>query len=217
MLGLPQIRGKSMSVSRRKLLAFALLSSCVFPVLSANSSETINYIYDARGRLVQVGRSGRVNDGIQASYSYDRGDNRTNVTVTGPGFLVNDVTAIEGSALVFTVVRTGGSASTATVSFLTSNGTAVAGSDYDAASGNLTFDPGVTTRTVSVTTIDDASIEVAETVNVTLSNPTGATISDAQGVGTITNNDEAPPSFALWLDVMNATEGDPRCSQGTLD
>jgi hypothetical protein len=49
----------------------------------ASASETISYTYDALGRVVQVSRTGTVNNGVTANYSYDRADNRTNVTVTG--------------------------------------------------------------------------------------------------------------------------------------
>src|SRR5688572_6260028 len=51
---------------------------------SARGSETVNYGYDSLGRLVRVERTGTVNNGVNAHYSYDSADNRTNVTV-GPG------------------------------------------------------------------------------------------------------------------------------------
>ncbi|HYW17592.1 MAG TPA: RHS repeat domain-containing protein [Allosphingosinicella sp.] len=50
---------------------------------AAQSAETISYGYDSLGRLVRVERSGSVNDGVSAQYSYDSADNRTNVTVAG--------------------------------------------------------------------------------------------------------------------------------------
>lgn len=50
---------------------------------AAMASETIAYTYDALGRLVQVARSGSVNNGVNSSYTYDPADNRTNVTVGG--------------------------------------------------------------------------------------------------------------------------------------
>ncbi len=58
-------------------LLFAVFST------AASASETITYSYDALGRVTQVSRSGTVNNGVTANYSYDRADNRTNVTVTG--------------------------------------------------------------------------------------------------------------------------------------
>lgn len=49
----------------------------------ALASETLNYTYDAKGRLVKVERSGTVNNGVKTEYSHDRADNRQNVKVTG--------------------------------------------------------------------------------------------------------------------------------------
>ena len=51
---------------------------------TAMASETINYSYDARGRLVQVKHSGNVNNNVTANYQYDKADNRTNVNVASP-------------------------------------------------------------------------------------------------------------------------------------
>jgi YD repeat-containing protein len=51
---------------------------------AAVASETINYTYDARGRLVRVKHSGTVNNNVTANYTYDKADNRTNVNVTSP-------------------------------------------------------------------------------------------------------------------------------------
>jgi hypothetical protein len=72
-----------------------------------------------------------------------------------------------------------------TVSFATTDGTAIAGSDYTQTSGTLTFAPGQTTRTILVQTLDDTVAEGSETFTVILSNPVGATITDDQSVGTI--------------------------------
>ncbi len=52
--------------------------------IAAWATETITYTYDARGRLVRVARSGSVNNNVTANYSYDKGDNRTNVNVVSP-------------------------------------------------------------------------------------------------------------------------------------
>lgn len=49
----------------------------------ALATETITYIYDAQGRLVQVVRSGTVNNGVTVVYEHDKADNRKTVTTTG--------------------------------------------------------------------------------------------------------------------------------------
>jgi YD repeat-containing protein len=49
----------------------------------ANASETLNYSYDARGRLVRVQHNGSVNANVVTRYEYDKADNRTLKNVTG--------------------------------------------------------------------------------------------------------------------------------------
>ena len=80
-----------------------------------------------------------------------------------------------------------------TVDHATADGSAVAPGDYTAATGTVTFAPGDTSETVTVQTIDDTDDEGPETFDVNLSNPTGATIADGTGVGTINVNDEPLP------------------------
>ncbi|WP_293992806.1 hypothetical protein [Sphingomonas sp.] len=49
----------------------------------AGGSETQNYTYDAKGRLVKVEHSGSVNSNVVANYTFDHADNRTNLNVSG--------------------------------------------------------------------------------------------------------------------------------------
>lgn len=172
-----------------------VLLLALFLAVPAHAGETITYSYDARGRLVQVARSGTINNGVTSTYTIDKADNRTNVTVsTGgaapPSFSINDVSVTEGGNLVFTVTKAGTATASHNVNYATANGTASSGLDYSATSGALTFAVADTTKTITVATINDTAAESSETVLVNLSGATGgATISDAQGVGTITDND----------------------------
>lgn len=50
---------------------------------AAFAAETITYSYDARGRLIQVARSGTVNNNVTTNYVYDKADNRQTKTTTG--------------------------------------------------------------------------------------------------------------------------------------
>lgn len=111
----------------------------------------------------------------------------------------------EGTASqTITVTRTGDTASTVTVSYATSNGTATAGQDYTAASGTLTFGPGVTSQTFSVPITNDTIDEPNETVNLTLSNPSAATLGLAAAVLTIADDDATP---AITINDMAQNEG----------
>jgi hypothetical protein len=77
-----------------------------------------------------------------------------------------------GSAAVI-VTRGSGAASGVTVQFATSNGSALAGSDYTATSGTLTFAADETSKLIDVPLVDDSVQESAETFVVTLTNPGG--------------------------------------------
>ena len=105
----------------------------------------------------------------------------------------------------FTVTLSAASASSVTVSYATANGTATAGSDYVAASGTLTFAAGETSKPIPVTVNGDTTVESNETFTVNLSGATGATIADAQGVGTITNDDV--PSYLLTVALAGSGSG----------
>jgi Ca2+-binding RTX toxin-like protein len=78
---------------------------------------------------------------------------------------------------------------TVTVAYATANSTAMSGSDYQAASGTLTFAPGDLVEEVTVNVVGDPAIEMDETFFLDLSSPTNATIADARGAATIRNDD----------------------------
>jgi chitinase len=121
----------------------------------------------------------------------------TNDDGTPPSLRIGDATFAEGIAATpghgtFTVTLSKASTAPVTVKFATSNGTATAGRDYVAQSGTLTFAAGQTTKAISIAAIGDSIFEPNEGFTVALSNATGATLADATGAGTITNDDVAP-------------------------
>ncbi|HEX6184662.1 MAG TPA: Calx-beta domain-containing protein [Pyrinomonadaceae bacterium] len=125
-----------------------------------------------------------------------------------PTLSIGDVSATETSSgffgFEFTVTLTGVSAQTVTVNYATADGTAVAGSDYTAASGTLNFLPNETSKTVIVAVVGDTVDEPNETFNLNLSSASNATISDGTGVGSITDDDGAP---SLTVGDATVTEG----------
>jgi subtilisin family serine protease len=105
----------------------------------------------------------------------------------------NAFTATEARGSVVIRVTRSNPAAAASVRFATSNGTAMAGSDYTATSGVINFAAGVGAATFTVPITDDSLFEGPETFNVTLSNPVGGTLgSPATAVVSITDNDRAP-------------------------
>ena len=97
-----------------------------------------------------------------------------------------------GAKAVFSLSLSAPSAVPVTVAYRTADGTAVAGSDFTATSGTVTFAPGATKAEVSVAVIGDATTESSETFSLVLSSPQGATLAQATAVGTILDDDIAP-------------------------
>jgi parallel beta-helix repeat protein len=112
----------------------------------------------------------------------------------GTFILPASVSVTEGGTATITVNRTAGNSGTAVVSYETANGTAIAGSNYLAASGNLTFSDGEATKTINIPIIDDSVYEGSKTFTVSLTTVTnGATIGSPRTTTvTITDNDPAP-------------------------
>lgn len=111
---------------------------------------------------------------------------------------VNDVGVAEGNPAqgapgtnnaTFTVTFPVASTKPITVSYATADGTAKQPGDYTGQSGTLTFAPGDLSKTITVPVVGDTLEESSETFLVNLSNATNASIGDAQGVGTIHDND----------------------------
>jgi hypothetical protein len=114
-----------------------------------------------------------------------------------PSFAVQDATASEEAGTVTVhIVKTGSTASSSTITYQTANGTAGAG-DYTSKSGSITFAAGDTDKTVSVSITNDSAAEATEYFNVNIAASSNGTISDGNGVVTITDTDQLPPSFAI--------------------
>ncbi|MET0556289.1 MAG: ELWxxDGT repeat protein [Vicinamibacteria bacterium] len=120
------------------------------------------------------------------------------VTVTDddrePALTVDDAAVVEGNSgsasLAFTVRLSAASAATVTAGYATAEGTAAGGADFQAASGTLTFAPGVTALTVPVAVWGDTLDEPDEFFPLRLSLPSGAVVA-GHGVGRIRDDDGA--------------------------
>src|SRR5439155_15969217 len=97
---------------------------------------------------------------------------------------------------VFTVRLLAGGGQTVTVNYGTADGSAIAGKDYVATSGTLTFNPGDTMKTITVPVNGDRTDEDDEYFSVNLSGATNAAVYDSSGTGTILDNDP-PPSITI--------------------
>ncbi|HEX7231369.1 MAG TPA: choice-of-anchor Q domain-containing protein [Candidatus Binatia bacterium] len=110
-----------------------------------------------------------------------------------PMVSVNDVTVSEGNSgtvtATFQVTLSAATSQPVTVTFATGGGTATGDTDYVPTSGTITFNPGETSKPITVAVIGDTVVEGNETFFVTVTSATNATIAHGQGIGTILDDD----------------------------
>ncbi len=110
-----------------------------------------------------------------------------NVQITAPSF-----TVAEGSTIDISVERLNGQDGAISIDYSVSPGTAALNTDFSDASGTLQWPDGDTgTRSLSVSALNDSTIEPDETFTVVLSNPTGGTTT-LRSTATVTISDNTP-------------------------
>ncbi len=152
------------------------------PVLNDTTAEnteymTLNLFGAVNGTVVRQAGWGTITD---------------NDGTTGtPGVSVSDGMVNEGDARAsFTVTLDKPSTSQVSVNYATADGSAVAGTDYEAQGlQTLVFAPGEVSKTVYVDLRNDAVVEPHEYFDLVLSSPTNATIADSRGHMFIAQND----------------------------
>jgi hypothetical protein len=149
--------------------------------------------------------------GATLAYSVGTGRIINDDSSSGVQIGVGNATIAEGNAgtrtLRFAATLSAASTSTVSVHYATASSTATSGADVIAASGTLTFAPGVTSNFVPVKVNGDTTFETNETFTLTLSSPVGATIARATATGTIVNDDAgscgiAAPHPARYTSVV---------------
>ncbi|MES2794198.1 MAG: Calx-beta domain-containing protein [Planctomycetota bacterium] len=128
-----------------------------------------------------------------------------------PTVFINDVPQDEGDAVtpfVFTLTLLAPSAVPVTVNYATGSFTAQSGSDFDAATGTVTFNPGETTKTITVNVKGDLNVESDEEFYVNLSPGANVNIGRTAGKGTIVN-DDFPPTFSIQNVSINEGDSGP--------
>ena len=127
-----------------------------------------------------------------------------------PSISIGDAGVVEGAlgdrAVLFNVELSAPAAGTAKVWFVTASGTAVAGSDYAARSGTITFPGASTSAVIAIKVHGDLTPEAKETFSVNLSGPQGAVVANATGTGTIADDDtggQGPVAEAGWSDTTH--------------
>ncbi|RTL28929.1 MAG: type I secretion C-terminal target domain-containing protein [Burkholderiales bacterium] len=175
--------------------------SFVFSTAQATPSIPVNQAVDPR-QLATTSSTTTAEPLAKASIGSD-------VIVTNEG---------AGSA-TFTVTLDKASTQAVTVSYATQPGTAVAGADFVAKSGTVTFQPGETSKTISVDIVNDDRYEGAETFTVRLSAPVNASLGTDVGTAVIrddgkgsvpagvTPDDDRPHAIATTGQTQTAEGG----------
>ena len=174
--------------------------------------------------------------------------NGTSLQLSAAGYSLNE----SGGAFNVTVTRSGATSGVSTVNYRTSdtagldncnvlNGNASARCDYMTAVGTLRFEPGQTSKTISIPIVDDSYAEATETFMITLSGVTGGSIGATGGAQLTINDNEAsngpnpidgtaffvrqqyldflnrepdPGGYAAWQAVINGcAPGDTTCDR----
>ncbi len=118
-------------------------------------------------------------------------------------FLVNENGT---SVIAVTVVRTNGSDGDVSATINLSNSTATAPSDYNSSQITVNFASGEISKIVTVPITDDTVFEGDETLNLTLTNPTGGATLGTQTIATLTIIDNDLPSITLAVNPTSVTE-----------
>ena len=140
-------------------------------------------------------------NGASVAYDFEPLSDTGSFQFSQANYTINESQA----SATITITRTGMTAGSATIHYATSNGTATAGSDYTATSGDVTFASGETSKTFTVAIINDGATEPDETVTLTLSNPSfGATLGTPNPATlTIVDNDGAASSNITVVTPVN--------------
>jgi hypothetical protein len=105
-----------------------------------------------------------------------------------------------------TVQRTGNTDVTVSVQYATANGSALAGSDYTATSGQVTFFPGATSATFNVPILNDTATEASENFTVKLTSPSSNAILGAQKTELVQIRDDEKPVVQFSVSTMSVSE-----------
>ncbi len=128
-----------------------------------------------------------------------------------PNVSIGNVSLNEGNSRTtefnFTVALSTATTQTVTVNYATADGTANAPTDYQTASGTLTFAPGEISKTITVFVSGDTTIEPNETFTVNLSGAVNGTIFGGIGTGTIINDDTCLYSISPTSLTIGASGG----------
>lgn len=145
--------------------------------VSFSSGGTLNFRCDQHGTMGMTG---------QIVVAGGAADSPGSLSFTVSNFSVSEA----GGNATITARRTGGDDGAVSVQYATANGSATAGSDYTTKTGTLSWpDNDDNNKTFTVAITNDTADEANETVQLSLSNPTGGATLGSPSSATLTIND----------------------------
>ena len=194
--------------------------SAIQPSDYTATSGTLTFVAGDTTEAVLVTVNGDVLDEVNESFNLTL-SNPGNATISDgsgvgtitdddplPSLAIADASLPEGNVgtanAQFDVTLSTASAKTVTVDWATADDSAIQPSDYTATSGTLTFAAGDTTGSILVPVSGDGIAELDESFLVSLSAPSNAGLADAEGVGTIVDDELLP---VIDIDEPTVAEG----------
>ncbi len=114
--------------------------------------------------------------------------NQTKLAYIQAGMAPSLANSASGQTASFTVTLSAASTQAVSVAWATMNGTAIAGTNYTAASGTLTFAAGETSKTITIALLPNASPLETKAFIVQLSNPIGSTLANNTAIAALAPN-----------------------------
>ena len=173
--------------------------NCTIPIVddvTVEGNETVNLTLNS---ISAGGTYGNPRNAVMTIVDHEPGQLR----FSSSAYSVNE----NGGSVTITIRRVNGSDGSIGVSYATSNGTAVAGFDYTSRSGTLSWSNGNTAnKTFTIPINNDTLVEANETVNLTLSNPTGGAILGSPKDAVLTINDHEPGQLRFSSSTYSVNE-----------
>jgi RHS repeat-associated protein len=174
----------------------------------------VNHQINEPDKTIQIGLTGAASANIGIGtvvYTI-----QTDVPLPSVLFQTSSASGAEGKTAALGVNLSGASGQAITVPY-TISGTAVSGKDYKALSGSVTFKPGQTAQTITLTTLDDHLFEDNETVVLTLNPPANIPLGFNPSLTyTITDNGDKQPSVSFVKTTASGPEGQTASLQVSL-
>ncbi|MFN7715339.1 MAG: ELWxxDGT repeat protein, partial [Pseudanabaenaceae cyanobacterium] len=204
-----------------KVAENSITGTVIGAIAAASDNLTLSLTNNAGGRFGISGMDLVVANGSLLDYETNKSHDVTLQAVDAQGvtynrtftidlvdqaiFTIDNQTITEGNTgtktINFTVSLTDPCTTNVSLNYATVDGTALAGYDYTATNGTLSFAPGETSKTIAVEVFGDLYNDGNETFKLQLSSPTNGTLATSYGTATIVDDD--PADLGISNSILN--------------